>query len=317
MRAVVYTEYGKPVVLKLSEVEKPTPKKNEVLIRIHATAVNSGDCRMRRADPAAVRLFFGLFKPRKQILGVSFAGEVESIGDNVSKFKPGDKVFGMTGMSMGAYAEYKCVNENGCIALIPENLNYEQAASVPFGATAALHFLKKAAIQKGQKVLVYGASGSVGSAAVQIAKHYGAIVTAVCSSANTELVKSLGADKIINYDKEDFTAKGEIYDVVFETVGKITLKQCLCVTAPGGILILGSAGFSDMISGIFKNITSKVKVLSGPASEKNEDMLLIKELIEKKEFKPVIDKIYPLEEIVEAHRYTELGHKKGNVVIRI
>lgn len=317
MRAIVFTEYGAPEVLKLKELEKPEPKGIELFIRIHATAVNSGDYKLRKADPAIVRLFFGLFKPRKQVLGAVFAGEVESTGKSVSKFKAGDKVFGMTGMSMGGYAEYKCMPENGCISLMPENLSYEEAASIPFGALTAMHFLKKAKILKGQKVLINGASGAVGTAAVQIAKSMGAEVTAVCSSSNAGLVSSLGANNIIDYNIHDFTLGKKEYDVVFETVGKVPFSKCIRVIKPKGTVLIGSGGLSDMIGGLWKKITSGINAVSGVSSENPKDLFFVKELIEKGIYKSVIDKIYPLEETAEAHRYTEKGHKRGNVVIKV
>jgi NADPH:quinone reductase-like Zn-dependent oxidoreductase len=317
MRAITFTKYGDPEVLNLNEVNKPISKENEVLIQIYATAVNSGDLHLRKADPFAVRFFFGLFKPRKHILGAVFAGQAEEVGTKVKKFKGGDKVFGMTGMSMGGYAEYKCMPENGCITLMPVNINYDEAASVPFGATTAMHFLRKAEIKKGQKVLIYGASGSVGTAAIQLAKYFQAEVTGVCSSANVSLVKSLGADKVIDYTIEDFTENGEKYDVIYETVNKVSFSKCLKSLNKKGTLILGAAGISDTFNGLWFNMTSAGKFISGVNSENVEDLKLIKVLIEKGEFKHVIDRKFNLEEIVEAHCYVEKGHKSGSVVIKV
>ncbi|MBO8172882.1 MAG: NAD(P)-dependent alcohol dehydrogenase [Bacillaceae bacterium] len=317
MKAIVNTEYGQPEVLQLKEIDKPQPKENELLIRVYATAVNSGDIHLRKADPFAVRLFFGLLKPKKPVLGAVLAGEVEEVGENVKDFKVGDRVFGMTGMAMGAYAEYKCLPENACLALIPENMNYEEAASVPFGATTALHFLKKANIKKGQKVLIYGASGAVGTAAVQLASHFGAEVTGVCSSANLSLVKSLGADHVIDYTTEDFTENGEIYDLIFVTVNKISFHKSIKSLDKRGTLILGAAGPAETLKGIGTRMTGTRNVIFGVNAENKEDMIFLKELIEKGEFVPVIDKMYKLEEMVEAHRYVEKGHKKGNVVVKI
>ncbi len=319
MKAIVYTQYGSPDVLTLTNVEKPIPKSNEILIRIKATAVNSGDVRLRKADPFAVRLFFGLFKPKTTILGSVFSGEIESVGSEVKRFKIGDEVFGHTDMSFGTYAAYKCFPENGSIALKPASISHNEAAVIPFGGVTALHFLKKAAIKHGQKVLIVGASGAVGSAAVQLAKHFGAIVTGVCSTANVALVKSLGADKVIDYTNEDFTKNGETYDVIFDSVNRMSVSDSLDSLKIYGTLILSAAGLSETIQGTWVSITSnkKIKMLSGMISHKAEDIIFLKTLIELGELKPVIDKTYPLEQMVEAHTYVEKGHKKGNVAIEI
>ncbi len=317
MRAIQYTEYGPPEVLKLKEIEKPKPGVNELLIKIHATAVNSGDLKLRKADPAAVRLFFGLFKPRRKVLGAVFAGEVVSAGSNTGKFKERERVYGMTGMRMGGYAEYICLPEKGCINIIPQNLTYEKAASVPFGAVTAMHFLKKADIQKGNTVMIYGASGAVGSAAVQIAKYLGAEVTAVCSSSNSVLVSSLGADKTIDYNSKDFTKSSEKYDVIYETVGKVPLKDCVKAIKPNGTILVGSGGVADMLGGILKKVSGKINVVSGVSAENPDDLSFVSGLISNNEYKTVIDKEYSLEEIPEAHRYAESGHKRGNVVIKV
>lgn len=315
MKAIVYTKYGPPEVLALKDVEKPMPKENEILIRILATAVNSGDWRLRKADPFALRLFFGLTKPKTNILGGVLSGEIEAIGKDVKRFKVGSPVFGTTGMSFGAYAEYKCLPENGVLALKPNNISHMEAAVIPFGGTTALHFLKKANIQRGQKVLIYGASGAVGTAAVQLAKYFGANVTGVCSTLNIEMVKSLGADNVIDYTKEDFTQNGETYDVIFDTVNKISFYCSLKSLIKRGILILSAAGMSEMFQGIWTSMTSTKKVLTGVISEKAEDMIFLKELIEAGKLKSVIDRTYPLEQIAIAHTYVEKGHKKGNVAI--
>jgi NADPH:quinone reductase-like Zn-dependent oxidoreductase len=319
MKAIIYTQYGSPEVLELNDVEKPIPKQNEILIRIKATAVNSGDVRLRKADPFAVRLFFGLFKPKTTILGSVFSGEIESVGSAVQRFKIGDDVFGHTDMSFGTYAAYKCFPDDGSIALKPKKITHQEAAVIPFGGVTALHFLKKASIQHGQKVLVVGASGAVGSAAVQLAKHYGAIVTGVCSTANVALVKSLGADKVIDYTKEDFTKNGETYDVLFDSVNKMSISDSLDSLKIYGILILSAAGLSETLQGtrISMNNSKKIKVMNGMISHKAEDIHFLKTLIESGELKPVIDKTYSLEQMVEAHTYVEKGHKKGNVVITI
>jgi NADPH:quinone reductase-like Zn-dependent oxidoreductase len=317
MKAIVYTQYGPPEVLQLKEVEKPTPKDNEILLRVRATAANSGDWRIRRADPFAVRLFFGLTKPKISILGSVFSGEIEEIGKDVLFFKVGDQVFGSTDMRFGAYAEYKCLPENGTLALKPNTITHKEAAVIPFGGTTALHFIKKVNIKKGQKVLIYGASGAVGTAAVQLAKHFGANVTGVCSTANINLVKSLGADNVIDYTKEDFTQNGETYDVIFDTVKKISFSRSLKSLNKNGTMILSAAGIAEMFQGLWTSMTSNKKVMSGVISQTAGDILFLKELIETNKMKPVIDRTYPLEQTAEAHTYIEKGHKKGNVAITV
>jgi NADPH:quinone reductase-like Zn-dependent oxidoreductase len=317
MKAIVYTKYGPPEVLRLSEVEKPVPGDNEILIRIHATAVSSGDVRLRKADPFAVRFFFGLTKPKRTILGFSLAGEIEATGKNVKLFKEGEKVFGTTGLNIGTYAQYKCLPENGLLTTEPDNLTYEEAAAIPFGGTAALYFLRKGNIKSGQKVLIYGASGAVGTAAIQLAKYFGAEVTGVCSTTNLEMVKSLGADKVIDYTITDFSKNGETYDIIFDTVGKSSFSDCVRSLNSNGFLILASAGMRQMFQGLWTSMTSSRKIISGVIREKVEDIIFLKELAERGELKPVIDRIYPLEQIADAHRYVETGHKKGNVVIKI
>jgi NADPH:quinone reductase-like Zn-dependent oxidoreductase len=316
MKAMVYTKFGPPEVLQLQEVKKPTPKANEVLIKIFATAVTKEDPDMR-ASPG----FNGLLRPRHPILGQELAGEVEAIGKDVTRFRPGDQVFGMD--SFGAYAEYKCMPENGAVAIKPINLSYEEAASVPNGALTALPFLRdKGKIQSGQAVLIYGASGSVGAAAVQIAKYYGAKVTGVCSTTNLEWVKSLGADQVIDYTREDFTENGQTYDIIFDTVGKRSFSECKGSLTDEGVYLAVAPTPAIMLQMLWsaKSSGKKVKFTAAglrPAREKVKDLVFLTELIEGGKIKPVIDRCYPLEQIAEAHRYVEKGHKKGNVVITV
>lgn len=316
MKAVYCTAYGTPEVLKPVEIPKPIPGANELLIRIHATAVNSGDVRIRRADPWAVRLFFGLSKPRKPILGGVFSGEVVEVGNAVSKYKVGDAIFGSTGMEFGAYAEFKTLAESATIAFKPESLSHTEAAIIPFGAMTALDFIRKAKIQHGQKVLIYGASGAVGSAAVQLAKFYGADVTAVCSGANAELMRKIGADKVLNYQREDLVLNKEQYDVIYEAVNKLSFSESIRYLKKGGILILGAADFSKMVRSGFARIAGK-KVITGVIKESADGMEFVKELIDQGKYQSVLDRVYTLDEIAEAHEYVDLGHKKGNVGVQV
>ncbi len=317
MKAAVYTQYGPPEVLQVKQVEKPAPGKNEVLVRIKATAVNSGDWRLRKADPFAVRFIFGLFKPKKNVLGSVFSGEIERVGEDVKHFKVGDFVFGHTDMSFGAYAEYKCLSEDASMALKPSNMTHLEAAVIPFGGVTAWHFIKKAGIKPGQKVLVVGASGAVGSAAVQLAKSLGAHVTGVSSTANMALVKSIGADTVIDYTKEDFTQNGETYDVIFDTVKSISVSRSLKSLTKNGIMILSAAGMPEMLQGAWVSRTSSKKVMTGVISHNASDIAFLKGLMETGKLKPVIDRTYSLDQMAEAHAYAEKGRKKGNVAIEV
>ena len=316
MKAIVYKKFGPPEVLHLKEVEKPTPKANEVLIKIVATTVVKEDPDMR-ASPG----FNGFLKPRHPILGQELAGEIESIGKDVTRFKPGDQVFGFD--MFGAYAEYKCMPETGALAIKPANMSHEEAASVPNGALTALPFLRdKGNIQSGQTVLIYGASGSVGAAAVQLARYYGAEVTGVCSTTNLEWVKSLGANQVIDYTREDFTQNSKTYDIIFDTVGKCSFSKCKDSLTDEGIYLSTVPTPVIMFQALWtaKRGSKKVKFAATglrPASEKIKDLVFLKELIEGGKIKPVIDRLYPLEQMAEAHRYVENGHKKGNVVITV
>jgi len=317
MKAVICTNYGLPEVLQIREVEKPTPGKNEILVKIRATSVTSGDARIRRADPFIIRLIFGFKKPRRSILGIVVAGEIETVGKEVSQFKPGDQVFGTTGMAFGTYAEYVCVAEDGVLALKPKDMTYEEAAAIPFGATASLHFLRKAKIKKGHKILIYGASGALGTAAIQLAKYYGAEVTAVCSTSNLEMVLKLGADKVIDYTKKDFTKNGERYDIIYDTVGKSSYSESLKSLNKNGTMLLANAGLSSTIKGLLTSLLGGKNVIAGIIKETAADMNIIKELIDSGHLKAVIDKSLPLEQISHAHTLVDGGHKKGNVVITI
>jgi NADPH:quinone reductase-like Zn-dependent oxidoreductase len=322
MKAIVYTKYGPPDVLQLKEVEKPTPKDNEVLMKIHATTVNRTDCATIRAIPFFARFFTGLFKPKKQIPGTEFAGKIEEIGKNVTSFKIGDKVFGFDDQGSGSHAQYMTISEDKVLT-IPKNITYEQAAASTEGAHYAYNFINKVNIKSGHKVLVNGATGAIGSAAVQLLKYFGVNVTAVCNTKNIELVKSLGVDKIIDYTKEDFTKDDQKYNFVFDAVGKSSFFKCKQLLQPGGVYISSDLGymsqnvFLPLITPIIKPIIGNKKTVFPMPVDVRRSLLLIKELIEKGKFKAVIDRKYPLEQIVEAYRYVEKGQKTGNVVINV
>ena len=323
MKAVVYTRYGPPDVLQLKEVEKPVPRGDEVLIKVHATTVSAGDYRIRGFNvPAAfwlpTRLALGVLGPRRTILGAEVAGEIEAVGRDVKSFAPGDQVFGIDGTGLGAYAEYVCRSERGALAKKPAGLTFEEAAAIPHGALSALYFLRdKGNIKRGQKVLIYGASGGVGTAAVQIAKHFGTEVTGVCSAGNLDMVRSLGADRVIDYTGEDFTKGGEAYDIIFDTVGKTSFSTCKGSLRKSGRYLLTVFSFSQLLQMLWTSLPGGRKVLCGVATEKKEDLDFLKELAEAGELKPVIDRRYALKEVAAAHDYAERGHKRGSVVVTV
>ena len=322
MKAVVCTKYGPPEVLKLKEVTKPIPKKNEALIKVYASTVTTGDCNIRRFDFGTKwfwlpgKIIFGFTKPRRDIPGWELAGEIESVGKYVKRFKKGDKVFGVDkGISFGGTnAEYKCLSEERLVSINLNKMSYEEAAVLPVGGLSALHFLRQANIKNEQKVLIYGASGSVGTYAVQLARYFGAKVTGVCSSKNFELVRSLGADKVIDYSTEDFTKNGQTYDVIFDTVIKTSFSQCKSSLKQKGIYLTCDW---PIIQTLWTSLTSNKRIIMGMAPDKIENLIFLKDLVEKKKIKPVIDKTYPLEQVVEAYRYVDKGHKKGNLVLTI
>lgn len=325
MKAAVFDRYGSSDVVKIKDVEKPVPKDNEVLVRVRATTVCAADWRVRKADPFVTRVLSGLWRPTKiKILGMAFAGTVESVGKGVTRFSAGDHVFGGLLFKFGAHAEYVCLPEDGMLTMKPVTMTLEEAAAVFFGGITVLSFLGKAKIQPGQRVLIYGASGSVGIFAVQLAKHFGAHVTAVCSTANLDLVKSLGADEVVDYTKEDFSRAGRIYDIIFDTVGKSGYWRSLKSLRRGGfyILVAGLGGewfianvLASVAGGMWASITGSAKLIGTPKRGGVENLLVLKELIEAGRLRTVIERRYSLEEVAQAHRHAEAGHKKGHVVI--
>jgi len=323
MKAIEYNNYGPPEVLQLTDIKKPTPGDNEVLVKIHATTVTATECMFRQGKPFISRFFTGLTKPKLKRLGEELAGEIEAVGKDVKNFDKGDKVFGTAGPKFGANAEYLCVPEDGVLALKPNNVNYEEAASSVDGFLTAMPFLRDVGkIKKGQTVLINGASGSVGSAAVQIAKYFETEVTGVCSSSNVELVKSIGADKVIDYTKEDFTKSGLTYDIIFDAVGKISFSKARKALKKDGIFLEAGMSFGIISNVLWTSLFGKKKAKIAatglrPPKERAKDLLTLKSLMEEGKIKPVIDKTYPLEEIVKAHAYVDKGHKKGNVVIAV
>ncbi len=331
MKAIIYTEYGGPDVLRLQETETPSPKSNEVLVRVHAVSVNYGDIIARNFKnlPASefnmlalfrilARFSFGFSKPKRKILGNTFAGEVEMVGNDVKRFKSGEQVFGYTGETMGAYAEYLCIPEDSIIAPKPSHMTDEEASAVPYGATMALCLLRKVNIQKGQRVIVIGASGAIGSAAVQLASHYfGAEVTGVCSTQGMEYVKRLGAGKVIDYKKEDFTKSGESYDLIFDILGKGSISKYKASLKQNGIYLLASFKTGKLLQMLRTSICGGKKVICALAVPKQEDLVFIREFFIDRNLKPLIDQCFPLEKAAEAHRYVEAGNKKGSVVLTV
>ena len=323
MKAMIWTKYGSPDGLQIGEVEKPTPKDNEVLIRVHAATVTAGDCEMRSLKfplflSLPMRMYVGLGRPtRIKIMGQELAGEIETVGKDVKRFRKGDQVFAAAGFGFGAYAEYKCLPEDGVLAIKPANMTYEEAAAVPVGGLEALHFLRKANILSGQKVLINGAGGSIGTFAVQLAKYFGAEVTGVDSTGKLDMLRSIGTDHVIDYTQDDFTKSGETYDVILDVMGKSSFSRSIRSLKPNGRYLLLNAGLSQRVRGRWTSMTSSKNVIIGAANQKTEDLLFLKELIEAGKIKPVIDRCFPLELTAEAHRYVETGQKKGNVVITV
>jgi NADPH:quinone reductase-like Zn-dependent oxidoreductase len=328
MKAIVWTKYGPPDGLQLKDVEKPVPKDDQILIKIHATTITAGDCEMRRLElplmlSFPVRLYAGFLRPKRiAILGQELAGEVEEVGAHVKSYEKGDRVFGTTGFGFGAYAEYICLpaepdDVQGTLATKPTNLTYEEAAAVPTAAFEALHFLRKANIQPGEKVLIIGAGGSIGTFAVQLARHFGADVTGVDSAEKLDMLRSIGANHVIDYTKEDYTMNGGSYDLIIDVVGRDAVASRLKLLKPDGYYFLAYAGLSHILLGMWTSMTSNKKLKIQSASQRKEDLIFLKELLEVGKLKPIIDRSYPLEQTADAHQYVESGQKKGNVVITV
>lgn len=328
MKAIVWTKYGSPDGLQLKDVEKPVPKDDEILIKIHATTITAGDCEMRRLElplmlSFPVRIYAGFIAPKRiPILGQELAGEVEEVGANVKSYKAGDQVFGTTGFGFGAYAEYICLPEKpddaqGTLASKPANLTFEEAAAVPTAGLEALHFLRKADIQPGKKVMIVGAGGSIGTFAIQLARHFGAEVTGVDNTEKMDMLRSIGADHVIDYTQGDYTRNGETYDLIIDVVGRLGVSRRLKLLKQGGYYFLAYAGPSHILLSLWTSMTSKKKFKIESATQKKEDLIFLKELIEAENLKSIVDRSYPLEQTAQAHRYVETGHKKGHVVITV
>ena len=323
MKAILHTEYGSPDLLQLREIDTPVVKDNEVLIAVRASTVSTGDCNMRnltfvtKSMRPLARLMFGIAKPwRPRVLGTELTGEVQSVGGQVTRFKKGDRIVASTGMAGGGHAEYACLPQDGALAIKPDALSWEEAVAIPFGANTALYFLVNLGrIQPGQRLLIIGASGSIGSAAVQLAKHFGATVTAVCSGANIQMVRSLGADTAIDYTQEDFTRREDTYDIIFDVVGATAFRRCQHLLEPRGIFLQNIMGLADIAASLWRSIAGGKRIKGGVARENRDRMKFIIDLAATGKLKPVIDRRYPLDQIAEAFRYVEQGHKKGNVVI--
>ena len=322
MKAILWTKYGPPDVLRMGEVEKPTPNDNEVLIKVRAATVTPGDCEIRRFEMHVLfwlplRLYLGIRKPKRPILGMEVAGEIEAVGKGVTEFKKGDPVFGGTGLRFGAYAEYTCLSSTSAMTIKPDSLSYDEAATLPTGGINALHYIRKANIQPGQRMLIKGAGGCFGTYAVQLAKNLGAEVTAVDSTEKLDVLRSIGADHVIDYTREDFTENGKTYDIIFDVVGKDSISRAMKSLTKNGRYILATPWVFRVIQGLWSSMTSRKKFIFALANERSEDLDVLKELIETGKVKPVIDKRYPLEQMADAHRYVEEGHKTGHVVITV
>ena len=325
MKAIIWDRYGKADYLRVSDIEKPIPRDNEILIKIHATTVTAGDCEMRRLDFSLIfkilmRLYFGILRPKNRILGQELAGEVVAIGSKVSRFKVGDRVFASTGMKLSAYAQYICMAErpkDTALALMPSNFSYEEAACIPIGGMEALHFLDIASIEPGDKILINGAAGSIGSIAVQLAKYYGAEVTAVDEESKLDMLLDIGSDYVIDYKKEDFTKQDKSYDIIFDIVGKASFVDTLNLVTTNGCYIIGNSNISKKLLARTLRFKGRRRIIMGTADHKSERLIFLRNLIESGKIKAVVDKIFPLESIVDAHKYVEANLKKGNLVIKV